>query len=87
MVDGVDQWGTPVSRFQPVLVTIQRTGIVVWNNSTGLGHSVTFAPLNGAPTEIPSSATGVNMRTFNAPGDFCFFCTAHVAESGIVRVQ
>jgi len=87
MASTTDQYGTAVFSYQPTDVTIQRTGTVTWTNATGVGHSVTFTAVNGAPAEIPVPATGPNARPFNVAGEFLYHCTVHGNMTGRVVVQ
>ncbi len=87
MGEGADQYGTTVPTFLPPTITIRRTGTVTWTNNSGVAHTVTFSPMNGAPTSIPSPAAGANSRTFAVLGEFNYSCSVHAGMTGKVVVE
>jgi plastocyanin len=73
--------------FTPSTVVITSGGTVTWSFGN-LEHTVSFAPVGGAPSSITSGgyATDVS-RTFNNAGDFAYNCTIHPGMSGTVVVR
>ena len=76
---------TASSTFDPLTVTISRTGTVTWQFNAL--HNVTFATATGAPSNIADQATGTAQRQFNTAGTFNYQCTIHPGMQGTVVVQ
>ena len=74
------------SSFEPSSVSIPRGTTVIWTNSSGLLHNVTFST-NGSPANIPDHSGGSNERVFPNAGTFNYVCTNHAGMSGSVIVQ
>lgn len=61
--------------FTPVSLSIKKGDTVTWNNSSGIGHNVTFQ-------SGPAFSQGLNdgsqiSRTFTTTGTFNYFCSIH----------
>jgi plastocyanin len=82
-----DGYGGSRFAFTPEAVSIRIGGTVTWNNPTGIAHTVTFAPVSGAPASIASPAAGMQSRTFPIGGQFAYACTIHPEMTGQVNVQ
>lgn len=82
-----DEYGDARFSFTPASVSIRIGGTVTWSNSSGIAHTVTFAPAAGAPAAIPSPAAGMNARTFPTGGQFAYACSLHPEMTGVVIVQ
>jgi plastocyanin len=81
-----DGYGGTEWSFNPATVTITRAGAVAWTNGLNELHNVVFAPVAGAPANIPEHQSGTNSRTFSSTGTFNYQCTIH-PMSGQVVVQ
>jgi plastocyanin len=66
--------------------SISNSVSLTWINNSGLGHSVTFTAVSGAPAGIPVPAVGTNARSFPTVGEFSYHCTVHVSMTGRVIV-
>ena len=78
---------TTDNTFSPSSITITKGSAVVWNNTTGVTHNVTFSTA-GAPASIPNFASGTHSVTFPNAGTFAYNCTIHgLSMSGTVVVQ
>ena len=86
MNSDVDSYGYGTNSFQPPEVTVKKGGTVTWNNSTGVTHNVTFAPVAGAPANVSDNSNGTNARVFEAVGVYTFQCTNHSGMTGKVTV-
>ncbi len=73
--------------FNPTNIQAQVGGTITWNNTSGILHNVTFAPVQGAPANVPNHDSGSNQRTFNTAGNFDYECTLHPGMTGQVQVQ
>jgi plastocyanin len=72
--------------FTPATVAVSQGGTVNWSFGT-LEHTVTFAAVSGAPTNINSGYGGTISRTFQTRGDFSYVCTLHAGMQGKVIVR
>jgi plastocyanin len=73
--------------FSPRTVVISSGGTVTWSFGS-LEHTVSFAPVGGAPSGISSGGYATDIsRTFNNAGDFAYNCTLHPGMSGTVVVR
>jgi plastocyanin len=73
--------------FNPEQVDITAGGQVTWSFTGLQPHNVTFSAGAGAPSNIPSTATGNVSRTFAAAGTYNYQCTNHPGMSGTVVVH
>ena len=72
--------------FSPDDVSIAQGEKVIWNNVGGGTHNVRFDDGGFEMPAQPSSTAWSVQRTFNHVGDFTYYCEAHPAMTGIVRV-
>jgi len=77
---------TSSNTFNPSAKTISTGGVVVWNNTTGVTHNVTFTT-SGAPTGIADNSSGVHSITFSQAGTYSYHCTHHSGMDGTITVQ
>ena len=78
---------TTSNTFSPTSITITKGSAVVWNNTTGTTHNVTFSTA-GAPANVADFASGTRSVTFPNAGTFAYNCTIHgISMSGTVVVQ
>ena len=76
---------TPALTYSPATITIVPGDSVTWAFGT-VAHTVTF-DTQGAPAEIPSTASASVARVFPQAGTFAYHCTIHPGMTGEVRVQ
>jgi plastocyanin len=75
----------PSNAFSPADVSIAQGEKVTWNNVGGT-HNVRFDDGSFEMPAQPSSTAWSVQRTFNQVGNFTYYCEAHPAMRGIVRV-
>jgi plastocyanin len=75
----------PSNVFSPADISIAQGEKVIWNNEGG-SHNVTFDDGGFEMPAQPSLPPWSVQRTFNRVGDFTYYCRAHAAMTGIVRV-
>jgi plastocyanin len=74
--------------FQPVPLVVQRGAVVNFQNTSGIGHTVTFdAPISPGVDDIPLHTSGTNSRTFTQAGRWLFHCTQHGGMTGEITVN
>ena len=61
--------------FTPVSLSVKKGDTVTWNNSSGIGHNVTFD--NGAAFNQALNDGSQVHRTFTDAGTFNFHCSIH----------
>jgi plastocyanin len=76
--------------FDQTEVDISAGQTVLWNNPSGLVHTVTADDSSFDSGDIPSS--GTYSRTFDAPGTYAYYCQYHgdvggVGMAGVIVVQ
>jgi plastocyanin len=73
--------------FTPRTVVIAAGGTVTWSFGI-LEHTVSFAPVGGAPASINGGGYSTDIsRTFATAGDFAYTCSIHPGMSGTVVVR
>jgi plastocyanin len=72
--------------FSPADVSIAQGEAVTWNNVGGGTHNVRFDDGSFEMPAQPSATAWSVRRTFDQVGDFTYYCEAHSAMTGIVRV-
>ena len=83
------------SSFSPTTRTVAAGTTVTWQNSSSVGHNVTWddaagrnAALAGDGTgDIGEFSTGSHTRLFNAAGVYAFHCTIHAGMNASLTVQ
>jgi len=76
----------PGLSFAPFTTTVNRGGTVIFEFPS-VAHNVIFGAVNGAPTDIQTTANRRVSRTFNTVGTFPYDCNLHPGMSGVVVVQ
>ncbi len=87
---------TEGKRFDPQTITVKLGETVVWNNASGMTHSVTDEPSLAVSAEdaaLPAGAEQFNSgliapgkdysHTFKVPGTYKYFCIPH-EEAGML---
>lgn len=78
--------GTPIYAFNPPNLTVAKGTTVTWTWQ-GPGHSVDSGAGCSSDSQFSSNglqSTGFSMsHTFNTPGTYPFFCTAHCASNAM----
>ena len=77
--------------FIPYEVTVDVGGVVTWSNDDSAAHTVTAGSAADGPSGVFDSSlfmAGTTFsHTFEAEGDFPYFCMVHPWMMGIVTVQ
>ena len=71
--------------FTPNFLAIARGGTVTWTFGERV-HTVEYASVPGAPTNIGPSSNTTVARTFGTAGTFGYICTLHANQTGTVLV-
>jgi plastocyanin len=71
--------------FTPARIEVAAGGTVEWKNEDQMAHTVTAA--GGAFDSGPIEPGASWRRTFDAPGEYPFFCTPHPFMKGVVVVR
>ncbi|MGH7662931.1 MAG: cupredoxin domain-containing protein [Gemmatimonadaceae bacterium] len=77
---------TTGNTFDPSSVDIARDGSVTWTFES-VTHNVTFAAVQGAPSNTGDQTSTTASRTFVTAGTFDYRCTIHGGMDGTVRVH
>jgi plastocyanin len=84
----VDTVTMTAQKFQPDSLDIGRWGAVVFLNSSGVTHNVTFTSTTPTPpANIPDNANALDARVFTEPGRYTYQCTHHPGMTGVIRVH
>ncbi len=77
--------------FVPFEVTVDVGGVVTWSNDDSAAHTVTAGSAGDGPSGVFDSslfmAATTFSHTFEAEGEFPYFCMVHPWMEGIVTVQ
>lgn len=77
--------------FVPFEVTVDVGGEVTWSNDDSVAHTVTAGNIVDGPSGVFDSGlfmAGTTFSyTFEAPGEFPYFCMVHPWMNGVVTVQ
>jgi predicted secreted protein with PEFG-CTERM motif len=77
--------------FVPAEVTVDVGGVVTWSNDDSAAHTVTAGSAGDGPSGVFDSSlfmAGTTFsHTFEAEGEFPYFCMVHPWMEGIVTVQ
>jgi plastocyanin len=73
-------------KFTPASVELVQNGTVTWAFD-GVGHTVTFSAVAGAPANIPLSANTNVTKTFSTIGTFPYHCDIHSGMNGTIIVR
>lgn len=71
--------------FAPNIVQVTQGQPVTWVFGA-VEHTVTFAVVAGAPSNIPASMNTEVSRTFSTVGDYAYTCSIHAGMSGTIKV-
>jgi plastocyanin len=72
---GLQIHATKTKTFDPVTLTITKGTTISWDNTTGIGHNVTFE--NGPAFNKPLNNDMYFDRKFTTVGTFNYFCAIH----------
>ncbi|HWJ24865.1 MAG TPA: cupredoxin domain-containing protein [Gemmatimonadaceae bacterium] len=76
---------TTANAFSPATTTVAPGGKVEFEFES-TQHTVTFSAVNGAPADIPATASATVERSFATAGTYNYHCTIHPGMAGSVVV-